>query len=69
MEAALPGRAAAVTLRMLQICMAIAVLFVLPAIRIGPHRDLPPHVRFRLVLQRLGGAWVKVGQALALRST
>jgi ubiquinone biosynthesis protein len=67
MEAALPGRAAAVTLRMLQICMAIAVLFVLPAIRIGPHRDLPPHVRFRLVLQRLGGAWVKVGQALALR--
>src|ERR1700716_421357 len=62
-------RAAAfsVTLRRLRIGLAFAVFFVLPAIRVGRHRDLPQHVRLRLFFQHLGGAWIKIGQALALR--
>src|SRR5437016_1339067 len=62
-------RAAAfsVTLRILRIGLAFAVFFILPAIRVGRHRDLPQHVRLRLFLEHLGGAWIKIGQALALR--
>jgi predicted unusual protein kinase regulating ubiquinone biosynthesis (AarF/ABC1/UbiB family) len=53
--------------RLLRVSLAFAAFFVFPELRLGPHRHLPRHVRLRLFLQRLGGAWIKVGQALALR--
>ena len=56
-----------VSLRILRIGLAFAMFFVLPAVRLGPHRNVPQHVRFRLFLQHLRGAWIKIGQALALR--
>lgn len=43
------------------------MFFVLPAVRVGPRQNEPTHVRLRLFLQHLGGAWVKIGQSLALR--
>ena len=62
-----PAAAATVTLRVLRIGAAFVMFFVLPAVRLGRHKALPSHVRLRLFLQHLGGAWIKVGQALALR--
>jgi ubiquinone biosynthesis protein len=56
-----------VTLRILRIGLAFVAFFVVPAIGVGPYRHLPQHVRLRLLLQHLGGAWIKIGQALALR--
>jgi ubiquinone biosynthesis protein len=65
----LPRRVAILTVirRMLQIAAGFAAYFVFPAIGIGPSRNRPPALRLRLFLQHLGGAWIKAGQALALR--
>jgi predicted unusual protein kinase regulating ubiquinone biosynthesis (AarF/ABC1/UbiB family) len=48
----------------------VAVFFtfaVAPALHLGPHADVAKPVRLRLALQRLGGAWLKLGQMLAMR--
>jgi ubiquinone biosynthesis protein len=54
-------------LRMVRIAMAFVAFFVLPGVGLGPHRASSRPVRLRLFMQRLGGAWIKVGQALSLR--
>lgn len=68
-RAALGKRPAALTvmLRILRIGAAFVAFFVFPSVRLGLHKNLPPQVRLRLFLQQLGGAWIKIGQALALR--
>lgn len=67
--ATLGKRPAALTvmLRILRIGAAFVAFFVFPSVRLGLHKNLPPQVRLRLFLQQLGGAWIKIGQALALR--
>jgi len=52
--------------RLGQIISAGSRFYVLPALRPGKVA-LPPEVRLRLFLESLGGAWIKIGQALALR--
>jgi len=59
------GRAFVSARRLCQIVSAVSRFFILPRLR--PRKALPPEVRLRLFLERLGGAWIKVGQALALR--
>ena len=69
-RAALQGKRAAtstVTRRIFRICASFFMFFVLPTLRVGPRQSIPPHVRLRLFLQHLGGAWVKIGQSLAMR--
>ncbi len=52
--------------RLGQIISAVARFYVLPKLRPGKVA-LPPEVRLRLLLEHLGAAWIKIGQALALR--
>jgi ubiquinone biosynthesis protein len=52
--------------RLIQIVVVLLRVYVLPMLRPGKTRQ-PPEERFRRALQSLGGAWVKAGQALALR--
>ena len=52
--------------RLWQIGAALFLFLVVPALRRG-RTELPKEQRFRQVLQSLGGAWIKIGQALALR--
>lgn len=48
--------------------VAVLVAYVLaPRLGIGSRADMPGPVRLRQALERLGGAWVKFGQMLALR--
>jgi predicted unusual protein kinase regulating ubiquinone biosynthesis (AarF/ABC1/UbiB family) len=60
------GRAFLSVRRLCQIVSAVTRFFILPKLRPGktPVRSA---VRLRLFLAHLGGAWIKVGQALALR--
>ena len=52
--------------RLIQIVVVLLRVYVLPMLRPGETKQ-PPEERLRRVLQSLGGAWVKAGQALALR--
>jgi ubiquinone biosynthesis protein len=52
--------------RLGQIILAVSRFYVLPRLRPGKVA-VPPEVRLRLFLEHLGGAWIKIGQALALR--
>jgi predicted unusual protein kinase regulating ubiquinone biosynthesis (AarF/ABC1/UbiB family) len=52
--------------RLGQIISAVSRFYVLPKLRPGKVA-VPPEVRLRLFLEHLGGAWIKIGQALALR--
>ncbi len=45
----------------------VVQLFLAPRLRLGRYVDVDPPVRLRLALERLGGAWVKLGQMLAMR--
>jgi ubiquinone biosynthesis protein len=48
--------------------VAVLVAYILaPRLGLGSRADLPGPVRLRLALERLGGAWVKLGQMLAMR--
>jgi ubiquinone biosynthesis protein len=48
--------------------VAVLVAYILaPRLGLGKQADLPGPVRLRLALERLGGAWVKLGQMLAMR--
>jgi predicted unusual protein kinase regulating ubiquinone biosynthesis (AarF/ABC1/UbiB family) len=60
------GRAFVGARRICQIISAVSRFYVFPALRPGK-AAARPEVRLRLFLAHLGGAWVKVGQALALR--
>src|SRR5450631_3537495 len=51
--------------RLIQIVVVLLRVYVLPTLRRGEIK--PAEERLRLALQSLGGAWVKAGQALALR--
>jgi len=53
--------------RVWQVIAVFTTYFVRPAIpfRRGPTPGRP--VRVRLALERLGGAWIKLGQMLAMR--
>jgi ubiquinone biosynthesis protein len=50
-----------------QILAAFATYFLLPRLGLGAYAHVPGPVRLRLALERLGGAWVKFGQMLAMR--
>jgi ubiquinone biosynthesis protein len=52
--------------RLVQILVVLLRVYVLPVRRPGEIKQSPEE-RFRHTLQLLGGAWVKAGQALALR--
>ncbi len=52
--------------RLCQLISAASRYYIRP--RFWPGKAaVPPEVRLRLVLEELGGAWIKIGQALALR--
>ena len=54
------------TRRLCQIVSAVSRFYVIPKLR--PAKvAVRPEVRLRLFLEYLGGAWIKIGQALALR--
>ena len=42
-------------------------LFIAPALRLPGSDKRPGPVRMRVAFEQLGGAWVKLGQMLALR--
>ena len=50
-----------------QVVLVLTQAFLLPALPVVRRRVPPGPVRMRLALERLGGAWVKLGQMLALR--
>ena len=52
--------------RLIQILVVLLGVYVLPMLRPGNVKQ-PPEERLRRALQSLGGAWVKAGQALAMR--
>jgi ubiquinone biosynthesis protein len=52
--------------RLCQIVSAVSRFYVLPTLWPGK-ATLRPEVRLRLCLEHLGGAWIKIGQALSLR--
>jgi ubiquinone biosynthesis protein len=52
--------------RLIQIVLVLLRVYFLPILRPGKIKQ-PPEERLRCALQSLGGAWVKAGQALALR--
>jgi ubiquinone biosynthesis protein len=52
--------------RLGQIFSAVSRFYILPKLRPAKAADRP-EVRLRLVFEYLGGAWMKIGQALALR--
>jgi predicted unusual protein kinase regulating ubiquinone biosynthesis (AarF/ABC1/UbiB family) len=53
--------------RVWQVISALVVFFVGPRLHLGGLVDVPAPVRLRLALERLGGAWVKLGQMLSMR--
>jgi ubiquinone biosynthesis protein len=53
--------------RLVQILGAVLKYGVLPELKLTRHRRVPRHVRLRLAFEELGAAWIKLGQALALR--
>jgi predicted unusual protein kinase regulating ubiquinone biosynthesis (AarF/ABC1/UbiB family) len=53
--------------RLWQVIVVIALFAIAPALHLGRYAGLGRPARFRLGLQRLGGAWVKLGQMLAMR--
>src|ERR1700675_1583579 len=52
--------------RLIQIVVVLLGAYVLPMLRPGEIKQ-PPEERLRRALQSLGGAWVKGGNAIALR--
>ena len=60
------GRAFLSVRRLWQIVSAGARFYILPKLRPGK-ATVRPEVRLRLFLEHLGGAWIKLGQALSLR--
>jgi predicted unusual protein kinase regulating ubiquinone biosynthesis (AarF/ABC1/UbiB family) len=52
--------------RLCQIVSAASRFFILPKLRPGK-APVNPEVRLRLFFEHLGGAWIKVGQALSVR--
>lgn len=60
------GRAFLGARRLTQIISAGLRFFVFPTLWPGK-APISPEVRLRLFLERLGGAWIKIGQALSLR--
>src|SRR4051812_1414251 len=54
------------TVRLFQIAWAVTGFFVVPLFRRGKSA-VPAPTRMRQALEYLGGAWVKLGQTLALR--
>jgi predicted unusual protein kinase regulating ubiquinone biosynthesis (AarF/ABC1/UbiB family) len=53
--------------RLWQVLSVFALYFGGPRLGLGPYARLAGPVRLRLALARLGGAWVKFGQMLAMR--
>jgi predicted unusual protein kinase regulating ubiquinone biosynthesis (AarF/ABC1/UbiB family) len=53
--------------RVFQLLRVALTYGVLPLLRPSRRRELPGPVRLRRALEELGGTWVKLGQALALR--
>jgi ubiquinone biosynthesis protein len=60
------GRAFLSARRVCQIVSAVSRFYILPKLWPGKAPDRP-EVRLRLFLEHLGGAWIKIGQALSLR--
>jgi ubiquinone biosynthesis protein len=60
------GRAFLSARRVCQIVSAVSRFYILPTLWPGKAPDRP-EVRLRLFLEYLGGAWIKIGQALSLR--
>jgi ubiquinone biosynthesis protein len=52
--------------RSLQV-LAVLLRYLFPLLFPWKRRDRSGPVRFRTALEKLGGTWVKLGQALALR--
>jgi predicted unusual protein kinase regulating ubiquinone biosynthesis (AarF/ABC1/UbiB family) len=52
--------------RLCQIVSAVSRFYILPTLWPGK-ATVRPEVRLRLFLEHLGGAWIKIGQALSLR--
>ena len=52
--------------RLGQIVSAVSRFYIRPKLWPG-EVTVPPEVRLRLFLEDMGGAWMKIGQALALR--
>jgi predicted unusual protein kinase regulating ubiquinone biosynthesis (AarF/ABC1/UbiB family) len=53
--------------RVWQVLTVLALYFAAPRLGVGPHARTAGPVRLRLAFERLGGAWVKFGQMLAMR--
>jgi ubiquinone biosynthesis protein len=53
--------------RLWNVLKVFALYFALPRLHLGPYRAQSGPVRLRLAFARLGGAWVKFGQMLAMR--
>jgi ubiquinone biosynthesis protein len=53
--------------RLFHILRAVVRYGVLPELKLTKRRTVPRPVRLRLALEELGAAWIKLGQALALR--
>jgi predicted unusual protein kinase regulating ubiquinone biosynthesis (AarF/ABC1/UbiB family) len=53
--------------RVWQVTTAFGRFAAAPGLRLGPYAGMPGPIRFRLALESLGGAWVKLGQMLAMR--
>ncbi|MFV2064240.1 MAG: ABC1 kinase family protein [Chloroflexota bacterium] len=53
--------------RVWQVMVVLARFFAAPRLRLGRYADVAGSVRVRLALEELGGAWVKLGQMLAMR--
>jgi ubiquinone biosynthesis protein len=50
-----------------EVLVTFAIFFLAPALGLGQHARVPAPVRLRMALERLGAAWVKFGQMLAMR--
>lgn len=53
--------------RVWHVIVVVVQFFVAPRLRLGRYAGVPRPVRLRLALERLGGAWIKLGQMLAMR--
>lgn len=53
--------------RLWQVVVVLSTAFLLPALAIGRRPRTPRPVRMRSAFERLGGAWIKLGQMLAMR--
>src|SRR5450756_757486 len=60
------GRACLSARRLCQIVSAVSRFYILPTLWPGK-ATVRPEVRLRLFFEHLGGAWIKIGQALSLR--